>query len=207
MPKYNRLPPKNAVSSIILAGGKNSRFGKEKAFLRIGKATIIERQVHALSKILDEIIIVTNERFLYKNLDAKVVSDIIPDAGPLGGLYSGLAVSSNIHCFLIGCDMPFVNLKLIGHMIDRIGEKDIIIPFSSRGKESLYAIYSINCLETIKHQIETGHLRLADILKFHKVEYISSDDIIKFDPKEYSFFNVNRPRDYEEALQIWAKWT
>jgi molybdopterin-guanine dinucleotide biosynthesis protein A len=199
-------PPKLAVSSIILAGGKNSRFGQEKAFLRIGKTTIIEEQIHALSKIFDEIIIVTNKRFRYKNLDVKVVTDIIPDSGPLGGLYSGLAVSSNIHCFLIGCDMPFVNLKLIKHMIDRIGEKDIIIPESTGGKEALYAIYSINCLETIKHQVENGHLRLVDILKFHKVEYISNEDIKRLDPEEDSFYNVNSPSDYEQALRIWAKW-
>jgi molybdopterin-guanine dinucleotide biosynthesis protein A len=200
------LPPKHAVSSIILAGGKNSRFGQDKAFLRFGNTTIIEEQIHALSEILDEIIIVTNKRSKYENLDVKVVTDIIPDSGPLGGLYSGLAVSSNIHCFLIGCDMPFVNIKLIKHMIDKIGEKDIIIPVSRGGKETLYAIYSMNCLETIKHQVETGHFRLVDILNFHEVEYISNEDIKRFDPEEYSFVNVNCPSDYDMAVRIWEKW-
>lgn len=204
--RFSKFPPKHAVSSIILAGGKNSRYGQEKAFLRIDETTIIEKQIRALSKILDEIIIVTNERLRYKNLDAKVVTDIIPDSGPLGGLYSGLAISSNIHCFLIGCDMPFVNLNLIKHMIDKIGEKDIIVPMSAGGKEALYAIYSINCLGNVKNQVEKGQFKLVDILKFHKVEYISNEEVKRFDPEEYSFFNVNCPSDYEMALRIREKW-
>jgi len=133
------------------------------------------------------------------------VTDIIPDPGPLGGLYSGLAVSSNIHSFLIACDMPFINLKLIEFMIKQLGENDIVVPRSSQGIETLFAFYSFNCLETIKRQIECRNLRLLDILNFHKVRYISQEEVEKFDPKEFSFFNVNSPKDYEEALKIWLK--
>ena len=67
------------------------------------------------------------------------MADIIPDPGPLGGLYSGLAVSSNIHSFLIACDMPFINLKLIEFMIKQLGENDIVVPRSSQGIEMLFA--------------------------------------------------------------------
>ncbi len=199
------LGPQKQVSCIVLAGGKNARMGQEKAFLRIGERTIIEEQKDTLSKIFDEIIIVANTQDYFKNIDTKVVTDIIPDCGPLGGLYSGLAVSSNIHSFLIGCDMPFINLELIEYMIKRIGENDIIIPQSSKGIETLFAIYSINCLETIRRQIELRNLKLLDILKLHKIKYISLEEVEKFDPKQFSFFNVNNPKDYEEALKIWLK--
>ncbi len=179
--------------------------GREKAYLKIGERTIIEEQSDTLGRIFDEIIIVANSQNYFKNIDVKVVTDIIPDSGPLGGLYSGLAVSSNIHSFLIACDMPFINLQLIDYMIKQIGENDIVIPLSSKGIETLFAIYSLNCLETIKRQIEFRKLKLLDILSFFKVRYISQEEIEKFDPKESSFFNVNSPKDYEEALQIWLK--
>jgi molybdopterin-guanine dinucleotide biosynthesis protein A len=196
---------KQQVSCIILAGGKNARMGREKAYLRIGERTIIEEQRDALGRIFDEIIIVANTQDYFKNIDAKVVTDIIPDSGPLGGLYSGLAVSSNIHSFLIACDMPFINLELIDYMLKQIGENDIVIPLSSKGVETLFAIYSLNCLETIRRQIEFRKLKLLDILNYFKVRHISQEEVEKFDPNEFSFFNVNRPKDYEKALKIWLK--
>lgn len=199
------MTPIQPLSCIILAGGKNSRIGREKAFLRIGESTIIEEQVSSLKKIFEEIIIVTNNRNKFKNMDVKVVTDIVANAGPMGGLMTGLSVSSNIHCFVIGCDMPLINLELIKFMIDNINENDIVIPLSSRGKETLFAIYSINCLETIKRQLELKNLKLIDILKYHKVRYVSEKEIIKFDPEEYSFFNVNNPNDYEKVLTLWTK--
>jgi len=196
---------KHEISCIILAGGENSRIGKDKAFLQCGERTFIEEQVFTLRNIFEEIIIVTNNRNKFKDMNVKVVTDIVPHSGPLGGLYTGLAVSSNIHCFVIGCDMPLINLELIKFMIDNINENDIIIPLSSRGKETLFAIYSINCLETIKKQLELKNLKLIDILKYHKVRYMSEKEIIKFDPEEYSFFNVNNPNDYEKVLTLWTK--
>ena len=199
------LGPKREVSCIILAGGENSRIGREKAFLRIGKRTIIEEQLSSLNRIFKEIIIVTNKRKNFKDMDAKVVTDIVPQSGPMGGLFTGLAVSSNIHCFVIGCDMPLINLELIKFMIDKIKENDIIIPLSSRGKETLFAIYSINCLKTIERLIELKNLKLIDILKYHKIRNISQKEIEKFDQKELSFFNVNSPDDYEKLLTLWMK--
>lgn len=196
---------KQQLSCIILAGGKNARMGREKASLRIGERTIIEEQRDTLAKIFEEIIIVTNALDNFGNIKAKVVNDIVPDSGPLGGLYSGLAVSSNIQSFLIGCDMPFVNLNLIEYMIQQIEENDIVIPTSSGGVETLFAIYSINCLETIRRQIELRSLKLLDILDFHKVRYISQEEVDRFDPNEVAFFNVNSPKEYEEALKIWTK--
>jgi molybdopterin-guanine dinucleotide biosynthesis protein A len=199
------LETQRQISCIILAGGKSARMGREKASLRIGERTIIEEQSETLGRIFDEIIIVATSQNYFKNIDAKVVTDIIPDSGPLGGLYSGLAVSSNIHSFLIACDMPFINLQLIDYMIKQVGENDVVIPLSSKGMETLFAVYSLNCLETIRRQIEFRNLKLLDILNFFKVRYISQEEIEKFDPQEFSFFNVNSPEDYKEALKIWLK--
>ena len=67
------------------------------------------------------------------------------------------------------------------------------------------SIYSLNCLETIRREIELRNLKLLDILNFYKVKYISQEEIEKFDPEEFSFFNINSPKDYEKALEIWLK--
>ena len=141
----------------------------------------------------------------FRNFKAKVVKDIIPESGPLGGLYSGLAVSSNIHNFLIGCDMPFINRGLLKYMLNKIEDNDIVIPHSKRGIETLFAVYSINCLETIRKQIKLNNLKLTSILKYHRVRYISPQEISVFDPDEFSFFNINTAEDYERAQKLWLK--
>jgi molybdopterin-guanine dinucleotide biosynthesis protein A len=196
---------KQDISCIVLAGGKNSRMGKQKIFLRLGESTILESQIGLLREIFEEMIIVTNTPDAFQKVDSKVIRDIVSGRGPIGGLYSGLSVSSNIHNFLVACDMPFINLELIQYMINQIEEHDIVIPISSQGLEALFAIYSINCLENIMQQVELGNFKLVDILQSHRVRYISREEIHDFDPEEHSFFNINTPGDYEEAKKIWQK--
>jgi len=196
---------KEQISCIILAGGKNIRMGREKALLSLGNKTIIEAQKDNLGQIFEEVIIVTNYENNFKNIDAKVVKDVIPGLGPLGGLYSGLSASSNIHSFLIGCDMPFVNLELVKYMIRQVGENEIVIPLSANGVEPLFAFYSLSCLESIKRQIEQKNLKLLALLNSHNVRYICQEEVRKYDPDGLSFFNINYPLDYELALKIWKK--
>lgn len=196
---------KRDISCIVLAGGKNSRMAKQKALLKLGEHTIIEDQVSVLRQIFEEIIIVTNTLDAFHNVDAKIVKDIILGHGPIGGLYSGLSVSSNIHNFVIGSDMPFINLRLLEYIIDKIEGNDIVIPLSSKGLETLFAIYSITCLDTIRQHIELANFKLIDILDSHKVRYVSREEIGNYDPEELSFFNINSPSDYEAAKTIWQK--
>jgi molybdopterin-guanine dinucleotide biosynthesis protein A len=193
------------ISCIVLAGGMNTRIGRQKAFLRIGGATLFDHQMKVLNGFFKEIIIVTNEPENFKNFDGKVVRDIIPGLGPLGGLYSGLAVSSCIYSLLMACDMPFINLELLKYMISQINRNDIVIPRSSKGVETLFAIYSINCLESIKRQIDTRHLKLVDILNSHNVRFITREEIQDFDPRELTFININTFEEYVGAKSIWKR--
>ena len=101
--------------------------------------------------------------------------------------------------------MPFINVELIRYMINQIEEHDIVIPLSSQGVETLFAIYSLNCLESIVQQSELGNFKLRDILHIHNVRYVSQEEIHDFDPEEHSFFNINTPEDYEVAKKIWQK--
>lgn len=192
------------ISGIILAGGESVRIGQEKAFLEIGGKTLIGEQKDTLGKIFDEVIVVANILDNFTNFHSRVVKDIIPDSGPLGGLYSGLSVSSNVYSFLIGCDMPFINLNLINYMANQIEDNDIVVPLTSRGIETLFAFYSLACLGTIRRLIESNNLRLSDVLYHHKVRYIAQEEIRKIDPQEHSFFNINSPEDYKQAKRIWT---
>jgi len=123
------------ISSVILAGGKSKRFGKNKAFLKIGGRILIDQIVEKMGRLSNEIIIVTNilKNFYYlpkkfDYLNVKLIKDIIPYKGSLGGIYSGLLFAKNNSIFVVACDMPFLNIPLLKYIISFLQDYDIVIP-------------------------------------------------------------------------------
>lgn len=187
------------MTGIILAGGKNKRIGKNKSFIKIGKRTVIDRTFSILSRIFRDIIIITNNPHLYTYLNCKTYPDIIPRKDSLGGIYTGLKVSSSEHNFIFACDMPFLNESLIRYMIGITKNSDIIIPRSKKGFEPLHAIYSKTCITYIEKQIEQNNLRILDIFPYVRVKEIGISEIAEYDSKEIAFLNLNTEEDILKA--------
>lgn len=196
----------NRITGIVLAGGNCKRL-KDKPFLKLEEKALIEIIVEKFKKIFEEIIIVTNIPDKFKYLNVRLIKDLIPSKGPLGGLYSGLSVSSNVHNFFVACDMPFININLVEYMRQQIEDYDIVVPLTKRGFEALHAFYSINCLEKIKNQIDEGNLKIIDIYTYFKVRIITMKEIEKIDPKGLSFFNMNTEEDLKKAKEIYDERT
>jgi molybdopterin-guanine dinucleotide biosynthesis protein A len=162
------------VSGIILAGGKSSRIGQEKAFLRIRGRPLIERTVAELSKVFPEIIIVSNDPTAYQELGASaVVPDIIKGVGPLGGIYTGLQKASNDYGFVVACDMPFLDSRVIRSQVEplRSAEADAVVPRWDGYLEPLHAIYGKACIPAIKACIEKGARKVIAFYGDVRVRY------------------------------------
>ena len=117
-----------AISSILLAGGKSSRMGKDKARLKLdGRLMVLQGVARKLLTISDEVIVSTDGR-RYKNLNVGVkwVDDVYPGVGCLGGIYSGLKEASSDYALVVACDMPFLNLELLRYMIALPRDYDIL---------------------------------------------------------------------------------
>lgn len=192
-------------SVIVLAGGNSTRINN-KPFLRLGDKTLIEYIVNRLNNSFNEIIIVTNEikkyniNSLKNNKKIKVISDVIKNKGPLGGIYSGLTYSSKEYNFVLASDMPFVNINLVKYMKNIIGF-DAVVPKFNSYIEPLYAVYSKNCLPIIKSQLEKNNLKIKNFIDKINVKYIEEDVIKKFDDG-LCFFNINTKEDLEKAKLI-----
>jgi molybdopterin-guanine dinucleotide biosynthesis protein A len=133
----------------------------------------------------------------------QVVPDLLPQKGPLGGIFSGLKVSTSQYNLLVGCDMPFIEVKLLQYMIENINTYDIVIPCYGKGLiEPLCAIYSKSCLEVIERNIKAGVLSVRKIFSHLKVRFIKEEEIKKFDAELYSFFNINFQRDFTKAEEL-----
>lgn len=191
------------TTSIVLAGGRGSRLGKEKHTEEVAGESLIERTISNLSLLSAEILIVISNRQSKSTFssyaEAKTVVDLYPGKGPLVGIYTGLVHSSNFYNLAIACDMPFLNLDLLRYMIDLSPGFDVIMPRIDDYKEPLHAVYTKNCLPSMESLIKGGSLKISDLLDSVSVRYVEKDEIDRFDPEHLSFFNINTKADLEKA--------
>ena len=194
------------INCIVLAGGKSSRLGYDKVLETVGNRSLLQQIIFRLSSLNRDIIIVTaTEQSLAQFIDyprLRVVADIYPGKASLGGIYTGLAVSDLFYNLVVACDMPFLNLALLGYMIQLSVDFDLVIPRLGDKVEQLHAVYSKNCLAPIELLIKQGNLRVAELLSLVRVRYVEAEEINRFDPEHFSFFNVNTEADLETARGI-----
>ena len=188
------------MTAIILAGGKSSRMGHDKAFIEIEGVSLIRRQLALLRNLFKKIIIVTNEPQRYRFKGIKIVKDIIAGRGPLGGIHAGLRASDSFHNFVMACDMPNLNSGLIRYVIQEKDNFDVVVPYVKRRYESLFAIYSKNCIMPIYNALISKDLKIRNFFKAVKVRIIEATEIRKFGNPDILFANINTPSDYDKAL-------
>jgi molybdopterin-guanine dinucleotide biosynthesis protein A len=195
-------------TSVILCGGKALRFGSSKAITSVGGRTVIERIIRVLEPLSSQIIAVTSaEKTDIPVADkAKVVTDVYPGRGPLGGIYTGLLHAQSDLTLVVGCDMPFLNAKLMSLMLDLTDGFDAVVPrLGGRYVEPLHAIYAKTCLMKIKNQLESGQLSIWPVLRELHARYMEEDEYLPLDPRMLSFFNINTVEDFKRANQIAAQ--
>ena len=193
------------MTGVILAGGKNLRMGTNKALLTIGKKRIIDRTVDILKDIFAEVIIVSPNPLEYAYLEATVVTDIFPDRGAIGGLYTGLFFARSEYAFVTACDMPFLDRSFIEYMMENTKGYDIVVPAPPDGLQPLCAVYSRSCLPFIKNLIKKNKLQIKEFYPGRKILEIPPAVLGKFDPGGNMFTNLNTPEDMENLAGIISK--
>ncbi len=187
---------KKDMTGIILAGGKNSRMGINKAFLEIDGTRLIDNILAVYQKIFSEIIIVTNDPLSYTEFsETLIVTDIYKEKGALGGIYTGLFYATYDYSFVTACDMPFLNEDFIIYLTGQAGKHDIIVPELPEGFQPLHAIYSRNCLSHIKKLLIADKLKIAGFYKEVRLLSIPEEKIKPFNKDRRLFLNVNTPED------------
>jgi molybdopterin-guanine dinucleotide biosynthesis protein A len=184
---------KNNITGIILSGGQSLRMGENKAFIKIDGIPIINRIHSVFKKLFQEVIIVTNQKELFSNFDAKIYVDIIPDCGVLAGLYTGLFFSSFPYSFCVACDMPYLKESVIEFLIGGLNDFDAIVPKTVDGLQPLHAVYSKKCLPAIRNTIQDGKSKILDFYPMVKIKLVEEQEFHFLDPGMESFINVNTP--------------
>ncbi|HJX34374.1 MAG TPA: molybdenum cofactor guanylyltransferase [Desulfatiglandales bacterium] len=189
------------VTGVILAGGKSSRFGVNKALMEINGFRLIDRVTGLLSSIFEQVILIANSPEEYSYLGLPIRKDLIRGLGPIGGILTGLEEIQDEAGFFIACDMPFISEDLIRYIVSGRGEFDAVVPKIDWKIEPLHALYRKSCLPVIRDSIASGVYQIVKTFDRLNVRYLNEAEIRANDPQMRSFFNVNRPEELVDSLK------
>jgi molybdenum cofactor guanylyltransferase len=203
----------NDITGVILSGGKSSRMGENKSLMKINGSTTIERVVNLMKFHFTRVILITNTPEEYKFLNIPLYEDIFTYRGPIAGIHSGLYHSKTEKNFIISCDIPLMTSEVINYLIEFKTDKPITICKADGFIQQLAGVYSKSVLpvaeKLLKENIENETRSKSQTKRKCKVlslidevgaEIIDAEKLSFY--KEGTFFNMNRPEDYQKILEL-----
>ncbi|MBS3750781.1 MAG: molybdenum cofactor guanylyltransferase [Anaerolineales bacterium] len=193
------------LSMIIQSGGKSTRMGEDKALRDFNGRPLIKHIHEKFSPLGDEVWVITNNPEDYQFLGAPLHTDVIPNRGALGGLYTALKISSHPHVGLVACDMPFASPTLTLHLEGVLQETgaDAVLPSTEGGPEPLHAVYRRQtCLPLVKEALERDQWRMVSWHDQGDVRILSPTETGQITSNEYTFWNLNTPEEFRKAAAI-----
>ncbi len=194
----------NLITGAILAGGRSRRLGRDKATIPLAGKPLAHWVGYALSPLVGECWLITNQPLAHLSLGYPLLIDALPGRGALGGLLSIMLVARGSHVLLAPCDTPFLQPTLLAAILAaaRQANPDAVVCHSSRGLEPLPGLFSCRLLPRVQAQVQGDDLRLRTLLDACRTTILSPEDVTRHDPQELSFFNINTPRDWEQAAVL-----
>jgi molybdopterin-guanine dinucleotide biosynthesis protein A len=182
------------VTCAILAGGKSSRMGRDKATLEVCNKPLIQQVYEKARHVFRKILIVSSQHEQLNGIEAPIVKDIFPFRSSIVGIASALLSANTPYVFVLACDMPFVTAQSIEHVLKEVHGEDIVIPRTRYGFEALHAVYNRSCLSIMLTHIGLQRLKVTDIFPFFSVREVGEHPA--FLNEEISVFtNINVEED------------
>jgi molybdopterin-guanine dinucleotide biosynthesis protein A len=195
----------DGLTAAILVGGQSRRMGTNKALLTIATdgTTVVESVARKLSQVADEVVLVGMDHTGYAFLDLPWITDLVPGAGPLGGIYSALMETGCPNVLVTACDMPFLNGRLLHYMATCPRDFDVLVPVLEQ-TQPLHAIYARSCLPLIDLSLRSGRYKVTGWFGNANVRTMERSILERYDPSLRSCFNMNTRENVEWAKQVQA---
>ncbi len=202
------------MSAAILVGGRARRMhGLDKSTLDVDGLPILERQLAVLRQLSDDLMIVTRadaprdgatlpqgKSGPFARPGLRIVSDVISDAGPLGGIHAALVHAHAPVTLVVACDMPFLSLEFLRHLAARVEGVDVAVPRTPDGYHPLCAAYAQTARPFVERQLARGVLKVSALFSMDlRVAELGPAELAGFDPEGRMLSNVNTPHDYRQA--------
>lgn len=183
------------ATAVILAGGKSERMGQDKSMLLLDGRPMIERICAQLRPHFEQTLISADERAKYAFLGVEVVLDREPGQGPLMGIVSALEVSLHDLNFVVACDVPRIDLAVVGEMLREVrGHDALVLAGEGMYLEPLFAVYRKTLLGTALETLAAGKRKIWDVLEHCDVKILKLGDLAWL-------VNLNTQADYDDYLR------
>jgi molybdenum cofactor guanylyltransferase len=180
----------STLTGVILAGGKSSRMGSDKALLQLDGRPFVEHIALTLKAEFERVMLVANDPAAYAFLGLEIVGDVYQDCGPLGGIHSGLVHADGTDIFVCACDTPLVNRDVVKYIAASRSASLVCIPSFHQRLHPLCGSYKQECIPLLVEEITSQRLRVLDFVeKVHADIVPITPDLPFFRTDLFSNFN------------------
>jgi len=196
-PRYH--PCMEAFSAFVLAGGKSSRMGAEKAFLELAGKPLIERALTLAGTITADVKIV-GDRAQFASY-GEVIEDVYHDCGPLAGIHAALKATASTSNLILGVDLPFLTPAFLEFLIAeaRASNPTVTVPYAGAKFHSLCAVYRKDFYAHAERALSQGKNRIDALFREIPARAIREDELASRGFTAAIFRNLNTPTDFEQA--------
>jgi molybdopterin-guanine dinucleotide biosynthesis protein A len=188
------------VSAFILAGGKSTRMGTDKAFAPLSGRTLLARMLDAARSLTPNVYIV-GDRTKYAAF-ATVVEDVFPGCGPLGGIHAALRSTSTDLNVVLAVDTPFVSLALLQFLVTRARNSPaslVTVPLANNGLQPLCAVYRREFADTAEKALGAARYKIDALFDPASTQIISEEELETAGFSPLIFRNLNTLDDLVQA--------
>ncbi len=164
--------------------------GRDKALLPLVEGTLAGSIAARVAQAAGNVTLIgPPER--YGSLGHRVIADLIPGAGPLGGVYTALYHSSGDWNLMVACDMPDVTVALFEDLFAAAesSNADCVVPGRSGSLDPLCAVYHRRSMTRAKQAIDRNSLKMHDFLSDLKTIIWPLEDLAPLS-------NINTPEQW-----------
>lgn len=187
-----------SLNIYILAGGKSSRMGTDKATTLFRNKQLIEYVIDIVKNISSNIFILSNYES-HTQFGFECIKDEIKDVGPAGGIDAMLHHTNQENNILVSCDMPFLDVQSLQKIINASDGFEITIPVLNNYPEALIGVYNQSCLSTWRSELLKGERKLSTLVSNFNTNFMDGNELQRQNPLLFS--NFNSLKDMEEHGQ------
>ncbi len=193
------------LTGVVLAGGRSSRFGSNKALADWAGTALVAAVAGSLRRVAPRVLVVAKDTRPLAFLEGggvEVVADSFREDHPLGGIHTGLERSRTRHAFVCACDMPFLQPRLIETLWEARADYDAVIPVWEQRRQPLCGIYAKGCAGLLRASIERASFGIARLFDSLKTRFFLEEEVRRADPAGLSFLDIDTREDYERARRL-----
>ena len=187
------------LTAFVLAGGKSTRMGEDKASLAFKGRTLLQRALDLAHAVAGKVRIVGDRKKF--SAFGPTIEDLFPHRGPLGGIHAALQSSNTDLNLILAVDMPLLTPEFLQHLLAqaRATSALVTVPRCGGGWQPLCAVYRSGFLAVAAQALQSGHNKIDPLFARVPVSVLEEADLGRLGFGAEIFRNLNTPEDLQRA--------